>query len=598
MRTQVSLRHTMAVLVVLVVVLGCGPSEELTWVPGDAAVRGYIQDVLGAPLGQASVVLEGSRSFSTYSDVKGSYEILDVAAPAKYDMVVSRALGATDYRIRIRFIELATGALIDMPDLQVQATAKIQGTATLRGSGTYNPTYPNDANIKVEVVGTNIRTVTDANGAYTLSPVEVAIAAPRIGEGLGIPAAATYEILYSRDGYGAKRVENIAVAPGAVTSVPSVELLPLDPQSWGALAGRVTLEAAPSGDNSGVAVTIDGTTRTMTTTSGGYWRFDNLPTGTYAIRFARSYYYTTIVRNQTIVAGIPVTAVADVKLSNHRRINENLRAYDLAVSPSGNQIAYITSEAVTGGEIGLVSPDGVAFNQVITSGAKAVGHRGLTWTHDEQELLFVRYLGDPINAYTVGVTDNTGSSVRSLLSSGTDYFGVAWAPDHRKFAFYRSNTLYSVEVDRSTGVTEAVTSTIHTIAPLGDVTAWTGMEWANTGRLVYGAVLSGAPGEIWTVFAGGGSSIPLNPTEPGGASSVLSPLVSPTFSPDWGRVAFSVQSPSTSPLGIWICDVDGVDAVRVSESPGRSLTWRPDGEKIFYLDAEDRICELLVPPRQ
>ena len=87
----------------------------------------------------------------------------------------------------------------------------------------------------------------------------------------------------------------------------------------------------------------------------------------------------------------------------------------------------------------------------------------------------------------------------------------------------------------------------------------------------------------------------LNPTLPGGATTVFPPLYSPTFSPDWSRVAFVVDSPSTSPHGIYISDVDGVDARRITEEVGRHLTWDSPGDKMYYIDENDRICELLVP---
>ena len=591
LRSHINIGYTFFALVCLMTILGCGPHDEISWVPGNAKLSGHVRDAQNSPLGQASVVLEGTRTYSTFTDKNGEYEIENIDE-GMYDLVVHRTIGSTDYRYRVRFLELQNDAILSMLDIRLNTPGSISGVATLRGSGQYNPTYPDNSNIQVEVVGTNINTVTDANGNYTLSPVEVAVG---LGEGLSIPAAATYELLFSRDGYGAQTVRDVSITPSTVTSIPAIELLPLSPSPIGALAGRVTLEAALNDDYANVKVSIDGTTKSLITTSGGYYRFNNLHAGVYNLRFERDDYFYHRETELAVVAGIPVNPVPDVKLSNHRTINENVKAYDLALSPSGNQIAYITSDATEGGEIALIHPDGRTFNQVITSGAQAVGHRGLTWTEDEEELLFVRYVGGPINAYTIGATSNTGSHTRSIMATGTDYFGVAWAPDKKSFAYYLTTNLYSVDVDRSTGKTIAETDTIRQIVPVGNVTSWSGMEWANTGRIVYSPVVSGGTSEVFIVLAGGGTSMALNPTLPGGGTTVFPPLYSPTFSPDWSRVAFVVDSPSTSPHGIYVSDVDGVDARRLTESVGRHLTWDSPGDKIYYIDENDNICELIVP---
>ena len=591
LRSHINIGYTVFALICLLSILGCGPHDDIVWTPGNAKLSGHVRDAQNSPLGQASVVLEGTKTYSTFTDKNGEYEIENIDE-GMYDMVVHRTINGVDYRYRVRFLEMQNDEILSMLDIRLNTPGSIQGVATLRGSGQYNPTYPNNSNIRVEVVGTSIDTLTDANGNYTLSPVEVAVG---LGQGLSIPAAATYELLFSRDGYGAKTIHNVSITPSTVTSIPAVELLPLSPSPIGALAGRVTLEAALNDDYANVKVSIDGTTKSILTTSGGYYRFNDLHAGVYNLRFQREDYFDHRQTELAVVAGIPVNPVPDVKLSNHRAISETVKAYDLALSPSGNQIAYITSEATEGGEIALIHPDGRTFNQVITSGAHAVGHRGLTWTHDEEELLFVRYIGGPVNAYTIGATTNIGSQTRSIMATGTDYFGVAWAPDKKSFAYYLTTNLYAVDVDRSTGQTIAQTSTIRQIVPVGNVTSWSGMEWANTGRIVYSPVISGGTSEVFVVLAGGGTSMALNPTLPGGATTVFPPLYSPTFSPDWSRVAFVVDSPSTSPHGIYVSDVDGIDARRLTETVGRHLTWDSPGEKIYYIDDSDHICELLVP---
>lgn len=585
-------KHTLLILVFTMMIFGCGPESELVWEAGNATTRGLVSDTLNAPAGQVSVVLEGDKTYSTYTDKNGLYEIDDIA-PGTYDMITHSPAGSADNRFRIRFIKIVNDLILDMPDIMIMPPGSITGTATMRGSGIYNPTYPDNSDIHVQVVGTGIDTRTDANGNYTLTPVEIAVNAST-GTSFGIPSASTYQISFSRDGYSTINNYGVSVAPDVATSLPSVELILLNPSPVAILAGQVTLEAPVDEDYSGIKVSLDGTSRYQITTSGGYYSFSDLPAGTYSVRYEKDYYYDQVLRNAYVIAGIPVNPVEDVKLLNHAIINDSVKAYDLAMAPSGNQLAYINSNATQGGEIGLMHPDGNTFNYTLTSGAHAVGGRGLSWTWDDEELLFVQYIGSALNAYTVAVTNNTGSSTHSLIASGTDYFGVEWAPDKKSFAYYLSSSLYGVDVTRSEGLTSATTSTTRNIVPIGNVTSWSGMEWANTGRIIYSPAIAGGQSEIFTVLANGGISMPLSPIAPGNTTTIDGPHSSPAFNASWSKVAFVVQSPSVSGHGIYICDIDGYNAVRISEDTGRNLCWTKDGKYIYYLNDDNYISKLLV----
>jgi hypothetical protein len=575
-------------------IYGCGPQTQLVWEAGNSTTRGLVADVLNTPAGQVSVILEGDKTYSTYTDKNGIYEINDIQ-PGTYDMIAHSPAGSIDNRFRVRFIKIVNDLILDMPDITIMSPGSITGTATIKGSGIYNPTAPDNSNIHVQIIGTGIDTTTDSSGNYTLTPVEIAVNAST-GTSFGIPSASTYQISYSKDGYSTINTYGVSVAPGVSTTIPSVQLVQLNPPTVGILAGKVTLEAALDEDYSGIKVSLDGTSRYQITTSGGYYKFNDLPAGTYALRYTKDYYFDKVLRNTYVEAGIPVNPVEDVKLLNHTVINNSVKAYDLAMAPSGNQLAYIKSNATEGGEIALMHPDGSTFNYTLTSGAHAVGGRGLSWTWDDQELLFVKYIGSALNAYTVAVTDNTGSNTHSLIANGTDYFGVEWAPDKKSFAYYLSTSLYSVDVTRSNSQTSATTSTTRNIVPIGNVTSWSGMNWANTGRIIYSPTVAGGQSEIFTVLANGGTSMPLNPITPGNTGIIDGPHSSPAFNATWSRVAFVVKAPSTSPQGIYICDIDGYNAVRVSEDTGQNLSWTKDEKYIYYINADNYISKLLVRP--
>lgn len=81
--------------------------------------------------------------------------------------------------------------------------------------------------------------------------------------------------------------------------------------------------------------------------------------------------------------------------------------------------------------------------------------------------------------------------------------------------------------------------------------------------------------DIWQISAGGGEATVLTASE--------FPEVSPQFSPDDRKIAF-VSSRAGAP-DIWVTDVSGANAVRITDSGGQPvavLQWSPDGSKIAY----------------
>lgn len=570
---------------------GCGPDDGILFGAGKGILRGTILDGLSpiGPAGQARVQLLGIRTASTFTRPDGTWELRDVPV-GLYDLVADRDLQGANRRVRFRFIEVVGDQVIDLPDLALEIPGSLSGVARLRGAGVGNPQAPNDAGILVEVVGTTLRAVTAADGTWSIPVVEVG----------------DYKVRFSRNGFIEAVRNNVAVGSGANTALAEVILEPLDPSLVARLKGRVLLEAAPGGDFAGVRVALAGTTRSLITTPGGFWAFDGLPIGTYDVSFSHPDYFDGALADQALVSGVPETTAPDLTLSNHRVLAAASAAGGLAVAPSSNQIAYLT-DAGNGSEIALLSPNGESFNQVITAGARAAAGRGLEWTRDERHIVFTQFQGGAINAFAPAIVPDTGGEPRTLLASGTDYFVGTLSPDSRELAFYLTQNLQAVRIDRetSTGRTIALTSTIRTLAPgIGVVTELNGIEWAATGRLVYDREAGTAlPSDVFTVLASG--TVPpqrLGPRRRDPPADTGAPLVgrfqSPSFSPDASRVAFTVEPGSTDPEGIWIADVDGENAVQISTEAGLYLDWTAGGTEIFYVRLSDhRPCVLKVPRR-
>lgn len=569
---------------------GCGPGDELRFVGGDGIVRGTILNGLSPsePEGQVKVSLQGvdTKGGSTRPD--GTYELRDVS-PGLYDLVAEKLVSGTERRVRLRFIEVIADDVVNLPDLTLGLAGSLSGTAVLTGSGTGNPVAPDNSGIQVSVIGTTLTALTDAAGSWAIEPVE----------------AGEYALRFERDAFVADVVHQVSVATSANTTVGTVTLDRLDPPRTGDLQGLVQLEAASASDHSGVTVSLEGTGRTQVTTPGGAWRFANLPLGSYQVRFTHPDYFEGTQENLLVISGQPTTSAPTLTLSNHRLLHSTLSVSGLALSPSGNQIAYLTNQG-NSSEIGLILPSVNATPQTITSGAQAAAGRGIEWRPDEQEIFFTHFTGDAVNAFQPARVADNGLDFRPLLAAGTDYFLGTFSPGAgRELAYYLTNNLQAVELGTdSLGRTTLETATIRVVgASIGQLTEMGGIEWGNTGRLVFDREAgTAAPAEVFTVLASGNfPPVALGPRRvdpPTDTGALLNGrFQSPTFSPDYSRVAFSLEAGSgTDPEGIYIVDIDGANARQVSTEAGRYLDWAPDGTRILYArESDDRLAELRVP---
>jgi hypothetical protein len=581
---------TVAVLIGLAS-FGCGPGDELRVLGGDGIVRGTILDGLSPsePAAQTRVSLLGVESASGSTLPDGTYEIRGIP-PGLYDLVADKTIDGVNRRVRLRFIEVTRDQVLDLPDLSLDLPGTIIGEAALAGSGPGNPVALDNAGIKVSVIGTTLTALTDAAGVYTLNPVE-------IGE---------YALRFEKDAFHSQVVQPVSVARGAITTVAPVLLDRLDPPLTGALQGVIALEAAPSGDASGITVKLEGTSLTQVTTPGGNWSFPDLHVGSYQVRFTHPDYFDGLQENLLVVSGTPVTEAPNLTLSNHQVIQQGLSISGLSLSPSGNQIAYLTNSG-NNSEIGILLPVENGSFQTLSSGAQAAAGRGIEWRPDESEIFFTRFTGDAVNAFQPARISNTGQGVRGLLAAGTDYFLGTFSPGRgSEFAFYLTNNLQAAQLGTdSLGRTTLETGTIRTLATsLGQLTDLGGIEWGNTGRLIFDREAgTGAPAEVFSVLASGQfPAVSLGPRRvdpPTDTGQLLSGrFQSPSFSGNFARIAFSLEANSgTDPGGIYIVDVDGSNARQISTESGKYLDWSADGKRIYYAREADGIPAVLKVPR-
>ncbi|OEU73404.1 MAG: hypothetical protein BA869_02215, partial [Desulfuromonadales bacterium C00003107] len=89
---------------------------------------------------------------------------------------------------------------------------------------------------------------------------------------------------------------------------------------------------------------------------------------------------------------------------------------------------------------------------------------------------------------------------------------------------------------------------------------------------------------IWVMNADGDGQVQL--TSSGNA---------PTWSPDGAKIAYHVGGTTVTERRIWVTDVDGSNAQKLSDSPGDFPAWSPDGTKIAYTGELDNDIRLINP---
>ncbi|MBI3890298.1 MAG: carboxypeptidase regulatory-like domain-containing protein [Candidatus Wallbacteria bacterium] len=578
---------------------GCGPSPDQFELPPTATVTGNILEKTTTPpnplgVAAARITLEvgnnaPKRGFlgPFFANAQGGYVIPNVPAGI-YDLVADKAIGtpAQPLRGRVRFLNLREGESRVVPDLIMRPPGILSGIARLGGASATG-----NAGTSVFLEGTTRVTSTDAAGAWSLADLEAGI----------------YSMVFQKPGFVDETLHNVEVLSGQTSSITTT-LEPLNPQSTAALVGRVVVEPRDplTGDHSGVSVTVEGTSRTLVTTPGGSFRFDSLPLALYSLRLERQDTFTRRVTNIVLRTGETVHDAGTIQLDTHRVLGTGLKVFDLEHSPNGTQVAFTNAA----GEVGVMDRNGNVFSQVLTSGAKAAFDpqtgqgRGLSWSPDGTEILFVRFEGFPTLPYRLGIVPSAGGAFRTLLTSGNEFYQPAWSPDGRGFNYYLTPNLRRVEVARDAmGRTTADATTDRVISgsrPPGAVTVVSAVEAAVTGRVVYSFATTANSNGIFSAFAlGGVDPIDVLPVTPGGQA--LPGGESPTFSPTASRIAFCLKSADATLRGIYLMNLDGSGATRITTQPGNNLDFSPDGRRIVFTNPDigtarlGEVNEVLIP---
>jgi hypothetical protein len=180
---------------------------------------------------------------------------------------------------------------------------------------------------------------------------------------------------------------------------------------------------------------------------------------------------------------------------------------------------------------------------------------GPAWSPDGSRIAFFR--GPEMGPSHIYVMGADGTDVRQLTQGSGSDRNPAWSPDETRIAFARSGDVFVMDADGS-NVT-AVTALAAESAP--------SPAWSPDGL----QIALDVDGAIYVMSADGSGLRRLSPELPKGVFDQH-----PSWSPDGTQIAFERYTnedvaATAEDSDIWIMDVDGADATRVTRGP--AIDW-------------------------
>ncbi|MCC6811370.1 MAG: carboxypeptidase regulatory-like domain-containing protein [Deltaproteobacteria bacterium] len=236
---------------------------------GELALPAAAQDHSGITV---EVVGVGTR---TTTSSAGRFDIY--LAPGTYSLGLSASNYKSETVANLVVVNGTTTAASATPIVLLANPGSISGSVTLEGAGMMA-----NSGIAVSLDNTASTATTDDSGAFVIDGV----------------AAGSYTLRATKAGFDTRTISGVSVRGGVQTAVDAMQLA----IARGKLTGKVTLQGAVGGDNSGAVVSIASTTYTAVSASSGDFEISGVPAGTYSVSVAKENYASQVLANQVVVA--------------------------------------------------------------------------------------------------------------------------------------------------------------------------------------------------------------------------------------------------------------------------------------------------------
>ncbi len=250
-------------------------------------------------------------------------------------------------------------------------------------------------------------------------------------------------------------------------------------------------------------------------------------------------------------------------------------------SPDGQWLAFqeISSPDLDALPMGsstlwIVSSQGGAPRQLTQVNNPPGTHYAPSWSPDGKRVAFINFNTVSPQVWSIAIS---GDGLQSITKHGTgDKSWPIYSPDGKSIYYNRGETFWKTPVSPATG------------AAVGEP-----IKVADLGTTVIRNATLSASGK-WIAYTASTStnnliSVPLSPltNQPDGSPSFLTNQpgtrhVSPAFSPDGTRIAFSAYTKGNV-SNVWIANADGGNLNQVTTAGGRVPSWYPDGKQLAFM---------------
>ncbi|PCJ17447.1 MAG: hypothetical protein COB02_13575 [Candidatus Cloacimonadota bacterium] len=573
---------------------GCTGSNNPLFVAPPGIIQGTILDAEANPIKSVSVILENKlqNSASVLTDASGNFSIQS-AEPGVYDLVASKLIQAVSYKARVRYLNVHEEALT-AKDIKIKPAGIITGTVILEGQTT-------NVGVSVNLEGTGKTVLSDATGKYTFSDIAYTV------------GNLTYTIGFFKDNFALGKVQDIALVAGDTIDVESITLQNLNPDDRADLSGSVRLDSRS--DLSGVKVELLGTTINpveiiSSSTNPATYEFKKLPFGSYIIKFSHEDYISQEIP-LTLKTGQPNVVLNEITLISYSHLPVNIQASELTLSPGGFQIAYCKdnpSNTTHNGDIFLTDLHGTAYNQKITFNGKCGKGRGISWSNDGKLLVFSRRVSTSPGSFTyLALISSSGGDITKLIAETNDVSQPSFAPDGNSIVYQSSNGVVGKLVE-ATLVLKKSGYVLENEVLIFDnflndqvgINQFTSIEYGLSGRIIYSKNGVGGIG----VSSKGAFTLPSNANNNTSLIFTINTSVgldehAITYNLENDKLAFSILDGTPSQNGIYMSNIDGTNAERISSAYGLSLEITDNGKYIYFIDSrtgfERRVVRLIIP---
>jgi Tol biopolymer transport system component len=203
------------------------------------------------------------------------------------------------------------------------------------------------------------------------------------------------------------------------------------------------------------------------------------------------------------------------------------------------------------------------------------------WSHDREQIALTHVSPDGKDS-AIYVMNKDGSHRQKVADNAGGR--TAWSADDKKIAFMRQvNGVGQILV--VTLATRAIKQLTHSSTAKDDA------MWSPDGKTIIYWLNKNNVKQVYEIEVA-------DPQEPGRriTGPQVGPANDPVYSPDGTKLLFTRELDGNATSDIWMVDIDGKNAHRVTSNPEREMdpTWSPDGKWFAFVRGDYGLPTIVI----